>query len=146
MMEEEIKALLARYYDGETSLEEEGRLKELLRQSTAFEDERMFVLGLEEMVLNAPSHKAVPRAGKGLGAWQKVAAIAVVFLALGWLFFEQQKRMQEEEAYRQVVEALALIQKNMEKGRASMKPLEDIRYLGATNELFNIKEIKEEEK
>ncbi|AWW30421.1 hypothetical protein DN752_09965 [Echinicola strongylocentroti] len=144
MMEEEIRALLAKYYEGETSLEEEGRLKELLKQSTAFEEERMFVLGLEEMAQNEPSHKASPGAGKGMWAWQKMAAIVAVFLALGWLFFEQQKRMQEEEAYRQVVEALSLIQQNMEKGTSSMKPLEDIRYLGATDELFNIKEIKEE--
>lgn len=145
-MEEQIKALLDRYYEGNTSLEEERRLKELLKQSSGFEEERMMILGLEEMAQNEPSPKAAPRMTSGLGAWQKVAAIVVVFLALGWLFFEQQKRVQEEEAYHQVVEVLALIQQNMEKGTSSMKPLEDIKHLGTTNELFNIKEIKEEEK
>ncbi len=145
-MEEEIKALLDKYYEGETSLKEESRLKQLLGQCPGFEEERMFLQGLQEMTQNEPSAKAAPKSENGLGAWQKAAAIAVVFLALGWLFIEQQKRMQEEEAYNQVVDALALIQKNMEKGASSMKPLADIKYLGATNQLFNIKEIKEEKK
>lgn len=146
MMEKQIKRLLSKYYLGETTLEEERRIKRLLKEVDGFEEEKMFFLGLEEWGRDEPRKKPVPGFARDLVVWQKAAAIAVVFLALGWLALEQQKRVQEEEAYDKVVEALALIQKNMKKGTSSLKVMQEIKYLSTTNELFNIKEIKEEEK
>ena len=145
-MEEQIKRLLSKYYEGETSLKEERLIRELLRKVEGYEEEKAFFLGLEKLGMEEPGKKPLPREDGYLSLWQKVAAITVVFLALGWLFMEQQKRVQEEEAYDKVVEALALIQKNMQKGTSSLKAMEDLKYLNTTNELFNIKEIKGEEK
>lgn len=143
-MEEKIRALLTRYYSGETTLKEEQRLRQLLKEVDGFEEERLFFLGLEELGGNKPERRTAPGAEGRLVLWQKVAAIILVFLILGWLAVEQQKRVQQEEAYGQVVEALALIQKNMKKGTSSLEAMEDMRYLNTPNELFNIKKIKEE--
>ncbi|WP_200974704.1 hypothetical protein [Echinicola sp. 20G] len=145
-MEEQVKALLEKYYEGETSLEEEKLIKELLREVEGFEDEKMFFLGLSAFRREEPTKKPAPKAERSLGVWQRVAAVVLVFLVFGWLFIEQQRRMEEEEAYEKVVEALAMIQKNMKKGTSSLQVMDDMKYLNTTNDLFNIKEIKEEEK
>lgn len=137
-MENQIRKLLDRYYACETSIDEENELKRLLAHADGFEEEKLFFLGIGELSAEEPIKKPSPRAVKGLAVWQKVAAIAIVFVALGWLFMEQQRRMQEEEAYDKVIEAMALIQKNMQKGTSSLHTMENIKYLNTTNELFNI--------
>ncbi|GGZ22492.1 hypothetical protein GCM10007049_14150 [Echinicola pacifica] len=147
-MKDRVEKLLYRYYEGETTLEEEKELRRLLAQQEGYEEEKMFFLGLETIGSVEPVRDEKPFFKSKNIWWFRVAAVATVFLTFGWLIFEQQKRMAEEEAYANVMEAFALIHRNMNKGTSSLRSMEDIKYLNTTHEWFNMdqKYKNEEEK
>ncbi len=141
-----MERLLAKYYAGETSLEEEKLVRKLLTEVQGYGEEKMFFHGLEAFKNEEPEERPAPRAGKEMGLWRKVAAVAAVFIAVTWLFIDHQKQKEEALAYEKVMDALSMIQENMQKGTIALQAMEDMRHLDKTNELFNIKSIKEEEK
>ncbi|WP_186753711.1 hypothetical protein [Echinicola salinicaeni] len=145
MMKEQIESLLDKYYEGETSLEEEDQLKDLLKCSAGFEEEKMFFFGLEELRSEAPSKRPAPKEGRNLVNWQRSAAVLLAILSISWLFYREYQEQKEEQAYLQVVEALSIIQDNMKKGTSSLRVMDDMKHLNRTNELFRIEKIKEEE-
>lgn len=145
MREAQINELLSKYYKRRTSLEEEKRLRRLLKKADGFEMEKLFFLGVDELGHMEPVKKAPPKPSYRLANWQKVAAVVLVFVTLGWLFVQEQRSKQEEEAYAKVMEAMALIQENLHRGATSLQVMEEMKHLSTPHELFNIKELKEEE-
>lgn len=142
-MKEKIKALLAKYYEGDTTLAEEKELRTLLLRSEGFEEERRFFLGLDALSVIEPSAKPQPRSGTPFRLWQKVAAVLVLCGGLSWWFIDQQIK-KEEEAYAQVMEAFNMIQENMSKGTTSLDALQEMRHLNKPGELFNINNQEEQ--
>jgi hypothetical protein len=142
-MKEKIEALLAKYYEGDTTLAEEKELKALLWKSEGFEEERRFFLGLDALKAMEPAAKPQPRVGTTMPLWQKVAAVLVLCGGLSWWFIDQQIK-KEERAYSQVMQAFDMIQQNMRKGTTSLGALKEMRHLNKTDELFNINNQEEQ--
>lgn len=142
-MKEKIEALLAKYYEGDTTLAEEKELRELLSNSAEFEEERQFFLGLDALQAMEPSARPAPRMGTSMPLWQKVAAVLVLCGGLSWWFIDQQIK-KEEKAYAQVMEAFNMIQENMSKGTTSLDALKEMRHLNKPGELFNINNQEEQ--
>lgn len=143
-MKEKIVALLAKYYEGETSLAEEKELRKMLLKTEGFEEEKQFFLGLEVMKAMEPAARPHPRVGRAIPLWLKIAAIMTVFLSLTWLFVDRQLKKEEALAYAQVMEAFDMIQENMEKGTTSLKAIQEMKHLNTANEIFNITNKEEQ--
>lgn len=141
-MKEKVEALLAKYYEGETSLAEEKELRKALQQTEGFEEEKQFFLGLDVLGTMEPSHKPLPRSGASMPLWQKVAAAMILCGGLSWWLIDQQIK-KEERAYVQVMQAFELIQQNMGKGTTSLDALKEMRHLSKAEDIFNL--INEEE-
>ena len=144
-MKEKVEALLEKYYEGKTSLEEEKELKKLLLMIPGYEVEKQFFLGVEVIKSMEPAPKIAPKAKGEISLWQKVAAVMVVFIGLTWLFVDHQSKKEEAIAYAQVMEAFSLIRENMKKGTTSLSAMKEMKHLNKTNELFNIKEKEEQQ-
>src|SRR5690554_5942893 len=143
-MKEKIEALLAKYYEGESSLAEEKELRKLLLKVPGFQEEKQFFLGLEVLKALEPAERPVPQTKGHINLWLKIAAVITLFLGLSYLFVDHQSKKEEALAYAQVMEAFSLIQENMEKGTASLEAIQDMRYLNTTNEIFNINHKEEQ--
>ncbi|MDN3668734.1 hypothetical protein QWY93_05265 [Echinicola jeungdonensis] len=142
-MEEQLNKLLEKYYEGQSSLQEEKLIRQLLKDTEGFKEEKQFFLGLEALGMKEPVPQIPPKTGFQWRNWQKVAAIALVCLGVGWLLEEQQQE-KEELAYHQVMDALSLIRQNMQKGTGHLNAMDNIKHLDKANEWLNIDEIKEE--
>jgi flagellar biosynthesis/type III secretory pathway M-ring protein FliF/YscJ len=142
-MRDRLEILIEKYFEGESSLEEEKELRELLQHAEGYDAERRFFLGLREISLAEPNKEVLPKASRNLYAfWVKIAAGFLVFLVAGIAVFQYQERKKEKEAYEQVMHAFALIQSNMQKGINSMDAMEDFRHLNTTEELFELNRKK----
>ncbi|WP_194777956.1 hypothetical protein [Pararhodonellum marinum] len=140
-MKDKIEALLDKYWAGESSLEEEQELRSLISKSSDFPSERLFFEDLatlsqiEPAPLPAPKNKPVWLRP----IWQSAAAV-LLFLAASFLVFQNQEKQTEAEAYEQVMQALSLIQQNMQKGTGQLEPISSFRYLNTSHEIFDLKE------
>ncbi|HLT07799.1 MAG TPA: hypothetical protein VK014_09750 [Cyclobacteriaceae bacterium] len=143
-MKERLELLLEKYYNADTTLAEERELRQLLQKVNGFELEKEFVLGLQIIKAKEPINRPRPKENDYMPLWQKVAAVLLVSAGLTWWFVDRQIDRQQERAYAQVMEAFDLIQKNMEKGAVSLKPIQDMKYLNVTNEIFNINTEEEQ--
>jgi hypothetical protein len=143
-MKNRIEELLDKYWEGESSLSEEKELRELLHSSKGYDIEKSFFLGVSKLKLEESKRIQMPvKEGPEFAGWMKIAAAFLVLLVSGWVVFDYQKKQQEKEAFEQVMQAFSLIQVNMEKGTKSLQVMEEFRYLGVTEELFNVQENKE---
>lgn len=143
-MNERIEELLAKYWDTETSLAEEAELKDLIKSADGYISEKeLFGLlaefQLEEPELNLKSKpKPKPKAKQRSlrSHWMSWAAsIAILAGSVwGWRAYEQQEA--ERQAYEEVMMAFALVQTNLQKGKSQMQPMNDLKYLNTTNQLF----------
>lgn len=139
-MKERIDELLEKYWEGETSLAEEKELRNLVASTEGYEREKELFQALGWFRAEEP--KAVHIPGKSRQRWLSqgmswAASIALLLGAYwGWSAYEQKQA--EEQAYREVMEALALIQTNLSKGQAQLDPLHDLRYLNTTKQLFQL--------
>ena len=142
-MRDRLKILIEKYFDGESSLEEEKELRELLQHAEGYEAEKRFFLGLSKISSAEPIGELLPKTGRNLYAfWVRIAAGFLVFLVAGVAAFQYQENKKEREAYEQVMQAFALIQSNMQKGLNSMDAMEDFRHLNTTEELFELNRKK----
>lgn len=94
MKYEEIQALLDRYWEGETSLEEERRIKAYFNSGSVDERMRAFAplfsaLKEEQSLQLASKAKMVPMRPQ-MYQWAIAASIALLMVAGWWLFKEQQ--------------------------------------------------------
>lgn len=142
-MKNRLDILLEKYFEGESSLEEEKEIRDLLRNVEGYETEKDFFLGLEK-ISGVESHvEMLPKPSRNIYSfWVKIAAGLLVFLMAGIAVFQYQEKQKEQEAYQQVMQAFALIQSNMQKGINSMEALEDFRHLNTTEELFELNQKK----
>lgn len=143
-MENELDKLFDKYWEGETSPEEEKILRDLLLQSEGYEAEKEFFLGLEEIsaIQEGVLTLAKPKRKFIVSKWLSIAALFLVFLVSGVVIRQNLQKQAEEDAYVKVMNAFALINENMQKGTGSLELMQDFRHLNATQEIFEIKEIK----
>jgi hypothetical protein len=143
-MENRLKALLEKYWEGETTLEEEREIKILLQKVDGFDSEKMFFLGIEMVSINEPKEFEIDKSKKKPPMfWLKIAALFIIFFAVGSAIYRYQEKKAEREAFEQVMHAFNLIQTNMQKGTESLSAMEELRHLNTTQEIFNLKEVKQ---
>jgi hypothetical protein len=59
----------------------------------------------------------------------------------GWRVYERNQA--EQKAYEEVMQAFAMIQNNLSKGQDQLRPLNDLKYLNTTNQLFELNQSTE---
>lgn len=143
-MKNSINKLLDKYWEGETSLEEERELKSLLSGAEGFEEEKLFFGDLNAVSTMKTNKVQLPQKKQsGLQLWMKIAAVLILFLIATTAVYRYQERQTEKEAYMAVMEAFELINGNMQKGTSQLEAMEDFRHLNTSHELFNLKEEKQ---
>ena len=143
-MENKLERLLNKYWEGETTLEEEREIRILLRDAEGFDAEKKFFLGIKEISDQQPREfyfKTKTR--KSTMLWFRIAALFIIFLTVGSVVYRYQEKKAEKEAFEQVMQAFNLIQTNMQKGTQSLGAMEEFRHLNTTQEIFNIKESRQ---
>lgn len=137
-MNERIEELLAKYYDAETSLGEEQELKLLLRASTEFEEEKALFGILADFKKAEPINLSLPKSKvRRLNpSWISWAACAAILIGSfwGWQVYEQKQA--EQAAYKEVMLAFAMIQNNLSKGQEQLQPMNNLKYLNTTDQIF----------
>lgn len=139
-MKERIEKLVQKYWEAESTLEEERELKELLRASDGFDQEKHLFGILEEYRSSELTQVRIPKIAQGrMAKWQWLgwAASMILLVSTVWVWRDYEQKQEQREAFEQVTEALALIQANLSKGKERMEPLRDLKYLNTTNQLFN---------
>ncbi|MDN3204926.1 hypothetical protein [Algoriphagus sediminis] len=141
-MESRLKELLDKYWEAETSLDEEKEIRELLLAVEGFEDEKLLFGGLDELSemepqLKRPEGKVKETKVRRITpVWLNWAASILILVSSVWVWQYTEQRKAEKEAYEEVMMALAMIQTNLSKGKESMKEIEDLKYLNTTNQIF----------
>jgi hypothetical protein len=143
-MKNQLDKLFDKYWEGETSPEEEKTLRDLLLQSEGYEAEKDFFLGLEEIAAIKENDLTLEKPIRkfSFSRWLSIAALFLVFLVAGVTIRQNLQKQAEEEAYEKVMNAFALINENMQKGTGSLELMQDFRHLNATQEIFEINETK----
>ncbi|SMD41840.1 hypothetical protein SAMN00777080_0371 [Aquiflexum balticum DSM 16537] len=143
-MKNQLDKLFDKYWEGETSPEEEKILRDLLLQSEGYEAEKDFFLGLEEIAAIKENDLTLEKPIRkfSFSRWLSIAALFLVFLVAGVTIRQNLQKQAEEEAYEKVMNAFALINENMQKGTGSLELMQDFRHLNAPQEIFEIKETK----
>lgn len=142
-MKSRIEELIEKYWEAETSLEEERELKALLRTTAGFEEEKALFGILDDFKTEMPQRLQFPteKTARTIRMqWLGWAASVALLAGSIWIWQDYEQKKQEELAYQQVMEALALIQNNLSKGQEQMQPLNDLKYLNTTNQLFQTTE------
>jgi hypothetical protein len=143
-MKNRLDALLEKYWEGETSLEEEREIKELLLKVDGYDTEKKFFLGIKMFSANQPNDFEINhRKKKPIMFWLKIAALFIVFLTVGSAIHRYQAKKAEREAFEQVMQAFNLIQTNMQKGTESLGVMEEMKHLNTTQEIFNLKKERQ---
>ena len=140
----QLDKLFDKYWEGETSPEEEKILRDLLLKSEGYEAEKDFFLGLEEIAAIKENDLTLEKPIRkfSFSRWLSIAALFLVFLVAGITIHQNLQKQAEEEAYEKVMNAFALINENMQKGTGSLELMQDFRHLNATQEIFEINETK----
>jgi len=138
-MKKRIDELLERYWEADSTLEEEKELKILLRNHPGYALEKKLFGILDEFKGEMPQKIQIPLKQRGrITRIYSVGWAASIALIGGfiWLWNDFDKKRQEEVAYREVMQALSLIQANLQKGQKQLQPLNDLKYLNVTDQLF----------
>lgn len=143
-MENKLERLLNKYWEGETSLEEEREIKSLLQDTEGYELEKRFFHGIKAFSIQNPEEFTLLEKRKiGFGLWLKIAALFIIFLTVGSAIYRYQEKKAEREAFEQVMQAFNMIQTNMQKGTQSLGVMEEMKHLNTTQEIFNLNDIKQ---
>ena len=139
-MKTRVETLLEKYWETETSLDEERELKTLLRATDGYLEEKALFGLLDDFKLEIPKKIDLPKEKQrptfhlGRLGWAASIAFLACFI---WVWQSYEQLSQEQLAYQQVMEALAQIQTNLSKGQQQLLlPLNDLKYLNTTNQLF----------
>lgn len=138
-MNSRIEELLHRYWKGETTLSEEKELKEAISEVEGYEKEKAFFGAIEKFKLEEPQHLTRPRPKHSAQRrlhWLGWAASLILMVSSVWIWKDYRQKEEERLAYEEVMSALSLIQSNLAKGQAQLEPLNDLKYLNTTNQLF----------
>lgn len=139
-MKTRIEELLEKYWEAETSLSEEKELRKLIRESDGFEKEKELFKALGKFRTEEPKQLNIPKTKvrKLKTSWISWAASIAILLGSFWGWKSYEQKQAEQEAYEEVMHALALIQTNLSKGQQQMQPLNDLKYLNTTNQVFQM--------
>lgn len=137
-MKTRIEALLEKYWEAETSVEEEKELRDLLLKAEGFEQEKALFQAMKKFQAEEPQHLTLPDAKlrKLSPRWISWAASVAILVGSFWSWRVYEQKQAEKQAYEEVMEALALIQTNLSKGQKQLQPLNDLKYLNTTQQLF----------
>ncbi|SEJ30525.1 hypothetical protein SAMN05192553_103149 [Cyclobacterium xiamenense] len=152
-MNDRLDQLLEKYWQGASSPAEEGEMKVLLEKVSGYELEKSFFLGVAEIknmksTLSSNSdfrEIPVPEKRGFVRGWMKIAATVILLAGFGFLIQQYQVWQEKEaqaQAYFEVMEAFSLIQQNLHKGEKEMEVMDDLKYLHAPHQLFNLNERK----
>lgn len=143
-MKERIEELLEKYWGAETTLAEEQELRQILAQSTGFEKEKALFSAIDSFKYEEPKKLILPKAKtrKFPPTWISWAASVSILLGTFWVWRAYEQKQAEQQAYEQVMLAFELIQTNLSKGKDRLSPLNDLKYLNTTNQLFMLDESK----
>lgn len=141
-MKTRIEELLEKYWEAETSQSEEKELRQLVQKAEGYEEEKALFKSLNQFKAEEPESLSIPKSKtrKLTTTWFSWAASVTILLGSfwGWRVYEQNQA--EREAYEEVMQAFSLIQSNLSKGQDQMMPLNDLKYLNTTNQLFQLEE------
>ncbi|MFN3802394.1 hypothetical protein [Belliella pelovolcani] len=141
-MKADIEILLNKYWEGKTSLEEEKMLRQLLIKAEGFESEKAFFQGIEEFEALEEAPFTIQRKNPWITNWMRIAAGIMLFLASGIVLNQYLHQRAEKKAYKEVMQAFALINSNLEKGTNSMYVMQEFKHLNTPQQLFETKEEK----
>lgn len=139
-MKSYIEELLEKYWEGETSLSEEKELRKLILEAEGYEKEKELFAALGQFKSLEPQNLSIPK-GKTrrlVPQWTRWAASVAILLGTYWGWSVYEQKQAEEQAYQEVMQALAMIQTNLSKGQQQLQPLNDLKYLNTTNQLFQL--------
>lgn len=152
-MKDRLDLLLEKYWEGESTLAEEQEMKALLARVEGYVQEKEFFQGMAAIKNMKPSDRVLIPKTKSLknhgwfSNWMKIAATLILLAGFGFLFQQYQVQQQKEaqaQAYAEVMEAFGLIQQHLKKGEKEMEVMDDLKYLNAPHQLFNLNEMKNE--
>ncbi len=152
-MNDRLDQLLEKYWQGTSSPVEEEEMKALLERVPGYAQEKTFFLGLREikrMKSELPENSGFrkmsrPTDGGFVRDWMKLAATLILLVGMGGLVRQYQvwqEKKAQERAYFEVMEAFGLIQQNLHKGERQLEVMQDLKYLHAPHQLFNLNERK----
>lgn len=135
-----IEELLKKYWEAETSLNEEQELRRLILDSEEYPKEKELFRALGEFRSEEPQNLRLPKANvrKLNPIWISWAASLTILLGSYWGWRTYEQKQEEKAAYQEVMYALTLIQSNLSKGQQQLQPLNDLKYLNTTNQLFQL--------
>lgn len=135
-----IEELLEKYWEAETSQNEEKELRDLILEAEGYDQEKALFKALNQFKSEEPKSLSITKAKtrKLNTTWISWAASVTILVGSfwGWRVYEQNQA--EREAYEEVMEAFSLIQSNLSKGQDQLNPLNDLKYLNKTNQLFQL--------
>lgn len=132
-----IEALLEKYFDAETSVQEEHLLKEFFSSDEVPEHlevyRPMFAFAVKESKLKDQSPYRL-KTKRRLSPMMKIAASITVIVSIGIFAKQYQERKQAEFAYEQTMMAMELIADHFDKAKESISYLEV--YEESKNKIF----------
>ncbi|HSF54242.1 MAG TPA: hypothetical protein VLA71_10835 [Algoriphagus sp.] len=139
-MKTRTEELLEKYWEAETSLSEEKELRILILESEGYEKEKELFQALGNFRSEEPQKLSIPKAKvRRLNTtWISWAASVTILLGSYWGWRTYEQKQAEKAAYEEVMYALDLIQSNLSKGQQQMQPLNDLKYLNTTNQVFQM--------
>lgn len=139
-MKTRIEELLEKYWEAETTLSEEKELRKLILQTQGFEKEKALFQGLDRLRSENPKNLSIPitKTRRLKPNWLSWAASITILIGSfwGWRVYEQKQA--ERKAYEEVMLAFSLIQSNLSKAQDQLSPLNDLKYLNTTTQLFQL--------
>jgi hypothetical protein len=135
-----IEELLQKYWEAETSQNEEKELRDLILEAEGYEQEKALFRALNQFKSEEPKSLSIPKAKtrKLNTTWISWAASVTILLGSFWGWRAYEQKQAEQLAYEEVMQAFAMIQSNLSKGQDQLTPLNDLKYLNKTNQLFQL--------
>ncbi|MFN3998000.1 hypothetical protein [Algoriphagus sp.] len=139
-MKSRIEELLEKYWEAETSHSEEKELRRLILEVEGYEQEKALFGAISKFKAEEPKNLSVPKtkARKLNITWISWAASVAILLGSFWGWRAHEQNQAEQKAYEDVMQAFAIIQDNLSKGQDQLRPLNDLKYLNTTNQLFQL--------
>jgi hypothetical protein len=129
-----IENLLDKYFEGETSLQEENTLKEYFAKTNVPEHlqqyQTMFAYFAKNKKETAPDNLQVKPVNKTwLGSWIVKVAVVLLLLAIGYSLYPKgisdTEKKEAQIAFLETQKALQLISKNLNKGNNAVNYLNE---------------------
>ncbi len=135
-----IEELLEKYWEAETSQSEENELRDLILEAEGYEQEKALFKALNQFKSEEPKRLSIPKTKtrKLNTTWISWAASVSILMGSFWGWRVYERNQAEREAYEEVMQAFSMIQTNLSKGQDQLTPLNDLKYLNTTNQLFEL--------